>query len=163
MFVCCAGDHLASRQYGHRPGSGVLLLVRALWRFLEKKHKMRGQLNDIMQKAPGMRFVYIYSILWSKIDVDWYQRKNCLTLGLWSSRGTRRSARSRASSTRSATSSGASLCWRPQGQGPSPGQGPGGQGPHPRPVHPGLLAEQQKRKRSDESIWNIFSRLLMLK
>ena len=40
-------------------------------RFLEKKQKkMRGQLkfcrtmrNDIMQKAPGMRFVYIYSIL----------------------------------------------------------------------------------------------------
>ena len=41
---------------------------------------------------------------------------------------------------------------RPQGQGSSPGQGPGGQGPHPRPAHPGLLAEQQKRKRSDESI-----------
>ena len=37
-----------------------LVLLRK--RFLEKKHKkMRGQL--IMQKAPGMRFVYIYSIL----------------------------------------------------------------------------------------------------
>ena len=42
-----------------------LVLLRK--RFLEK---MRGQLkfcrtmrNDIMQKAPGMRFVYIYSIL----------------------------------------------------------------------------------------------------
>ena len=46
-----------------------LVLLRK--RFLEKKHKkMRGQLkfcrtmrNDIMQKAPSMRFVYIYSIL----------------------------------------------------------------------------------------------------
>ena len=46
-----------------------LVLLRK--RFLEKKHKkMRVQLkfcrtmrNDIMQKAPGMRFVYIYSIL----------------------------------------------------------------------------------------------------
>ena len=46
-----------------------LVLLRK--RFLEKKHKkMRGQLkfrrimrNNIMQKAPGMRFVYIYSIL----------------------------------------------------------------------------------------------------
>ena len=46
-----------------------LVLLRK--RFLEKKHKkMRSQLkfrrtmrNDIMQKAPGMRFVYIYSIL----------------------------------------------------------------------------------------------------
>ena len=46
-----------------------LVLLRK--RFLEKKHKrMRGQLkfrrtmqNNIMQKTPGMRFLYSYSIL----------------------------------------------------------------------------------------------------
>ena len=46
-----------------------LVLLRK--RFLEKKHeKMRAQLkfrramrDDIMQKAPGMRFVYSYSII----------------------------------------------------------------------------------------------------
>ena len=51
-----------------------LVLLRK--RFLEKKHeKMRAQLkfrramrDDIMQKAPGMRFVYSYSIL-TNIDV----------------------------------------------------------------------------------------------
>ena len=35
MFVCCAGDHPAPRQCGHQhqPGSGVPLLVRALWKW----------------------------------------------------------------------------------------------------------------------------------
>ena len=40
----------------------------------------------------------------------------------------------------------------------------GGRGPiHALHTLACLLAEQQKRKRSDESILNIFSRLLMLK
>ena len=56
MFVCCAGDHPATREYGHQqqPGSGVPLLVRALSRWSRDCSADDGPAAGGQQRGAGL-------------------------------------------------------------------------------------------------------------